>query len=323
MSSLIRAFVLIFSGKLRRENWPEGGSRYRMAKAFYILRIAARQRVFDLLLIGLGIASAGFGLRSFLLPTGFIDGGITGISLLVARISHFPLPVLIVILNIPFLILAFRQMGRSFGWRCTIAIIGLALAVAIVPYPHITSDKLLVAAFGGFFLGAGIGLAIRGGAVLDGTEVLAIYLGRKSGLTVGDIILILNIAIFLVAAWVLDAETALYAILTYLSAAKTVDFVVEGLEEYIGVTIVSSHYLEIRDMIVEKLDRGITIYAGLRGHGKRGDMRQTEIIFTVVTRLEIAKLRHEVERIDPNAFLAMHSVKDVRGGIIKKRAHEY
>jgi uncharacterized membrane-anchored protein YitT (DUF2179 family) len=163
-------------------------------------------------------------------------------------------------------------------------------------------------------------LAIRGGGVLDGTEILAIFLSKRTRLKLGDIILVLNILIFSVAAYVLSVETALYSILTYIVASKTVDFIIEGVEEYTGVTIVSSHSEEIRLMITEKLGRGVTIYNGKRGFGKRGDLLdQTDIVYTVITRLEIGRLQTEIEKIDPNAFVVMNSVKEAKGGMIKKR----
>ncbi|MCK6694772.1 MAG: YitT family protein [Thermoanaerobaculia bacterium] len=294
-------------------------SRYRIAKAFYLLRLTYLFRLRDTAIASLGILSAGFGLEGFLLPNGYIDGGVTGISLLSVNVTGFPLPVLIVLINIPFLIMGYLHFGRSFALRSAFAIAGLAAAIVLVPYPVVTTDKLLIATFGGFFLGAGIGLAMRGGAVLDGTEVLAVYLSRKTGMTVGDVILVFNILIFSVAAYLLGVEIALYAILTYLAASKTVDFVVEGVEEYIGALIVSSHHEEIRLMIVEKMRRGVTIYSGLRGHGKREELHHTEILFTVVTRLEIGRLQNEVQKIDPNAFVATHLVHGIRGGIVKKR----
>lgn len=295
-------------------------SRYRLAKAFYLLRLTLLHRLRDALLVGTGVVVAGLGLKSFLLPNGFIDGGVTGISLLVSKVSGISLAVLLVLINIPFVALAYRQISRSFALKSILAITALAVAITIIPYPLITTDRLLIATFGGFFLGAGIGLAIRGGAVLDGTEVLAIFLSRKSSLSVGDIILIFNLLIFSVAAYLLGFETAMYATLTYLAASKTVDFIIEGVEEYIGVTIVSSHHEEIRRFVVEQMQTGVTIYSGLRGHGKRGEMHQTEIVFTVITRLEISRLKHEVERIDPNAFIVMSHVRDTKGGIIRKRA---
>jgi len=268
----------------------------------------------------MGILSAGLGLKGFLLPNHFIDGGVTGISLIVNAVSGVPLSILLLLINLPFILLGFSQIGQSFALKSILAITGLALAVAIIQYPVVTSDKLLVAAFGGFFLGAGIGLAMRGGAVIDGTEVLAIYVGKKTGLTIGDVILIFNILIFSTAAYVLSLESALYSMLTYISASKTVDFIIEGIEEYIGVTIISSHHEEIRRMIIEKIRRGVTVYSGKRGFGKTGEKpNQSDIIFTVVTRLEIAKLHSEVNKIDPNAFVVMTNVLDARGGMIKKR----
>ena len=274
----------------------------------------------DTIFISIGIISAGFGLKGFLLPNSFIDGGVSGISLLTAEITGVSLSILIVVINLPFLILGFSQIGKQFALKSIIAIIGLALVVHFIPYPVITTDKLLVAVFGGFFLGAGIGLAIRGGAVLDGTEVLAIYLSKKTGLTIGDIILIFNIIIFLFGAYILSIEIALYAILTYLAASKTVDFVIEGIEEYTGITIISNSSERIRLMITEKLGRGVTIYSGKGGYGKKDNYsRQIDIVYTVITRLEIARLRTEIDKIDSDAFIIMNSIKDTKGGMIKKR----
>jgi uncharacterized membrane-anchored protein YitT (DUF2179 family) len=196
----------------------------------------------------------------------------------------------------------------------------LAISVHFIPFPTITDDKLLVAFFGGFFLGLGIGLAIRGGSVIDGTEILAVYISRKTGFTIGDIILLFNIIIFSVSAYVFSIEIALYAILTYLIASKTVDFVVSGIEEYVGVTIISVQYEEIRLMIIEKMGRGCTLYSGKRGFSKRGQsLKTTEVVYTVVTRLELAKLKTEIDKIDKEAFIISHSIKDVKGGMIKKR----
>ena len=293
---------------------------YSVAKQFYQLKISGLQLVKSIVLMSIGVLSAGFGLESFLLPNSFIDGGVTGISLLTSELTHLPLSMLIIVINLPFIFLGYRQIGKAFAIKSIIAICGLAIAITTVHYPVITSDKLLVAVFGGFFLGAGIGFTVRGGAVLDGTEILAIYLTKKTGLTMGDIILLFNIAIFSVAAYLLSIETALYSILTYMSAAKTVDFIIEGVEEYIGVTVISAHSDKIRLMITEKMGRGVTIYTGKRGFGKRGDnLSGIDIIYSVITRLEIAKMQSEIEIIDPNAFIVMNAVKDTRGGMIKKR----
>ena len=272
------------------------------------------------LLILIGIVSAGFGLEGFLIPNSFIDGGVTGISLLVLEITGYSLSILLIVINLPFILLAAFQISRQFALKSILAIFGLALAVHFIPYPVVTSDKLLIAVFGGFFLGAGIGLAMRGGAVLDGTEVLAIYLSKKTGLTIGDVILIFNIFIFSFGAYILSVEIALYAILTYLAASKTVDFVIEGVEEYTGVTIITPKTDEVRFMIIEKLGRGVTIYNGKGGYAKAGEpLKVTQILFTVITRLEIAKLQSEIHRIDPGAFIVMNSLKDTKGGMVKKR----
>ena len=274
----------------------------------------------DIIFIIIGIISAGFGLKGFLLPSSFIDGGVTGISLLTSEITGIPLAILIVAINMPFVLLGYSQVGKEFAIKSIIAIFGLALVVHFVPYPVVTTDKLLIAIFGGSFLGAGIGLAIRGGAVLDGTEVLAIYFSKKTGMTIGDIILIFNIIIFSFGAYILSVEIALYAILTYMAASKTIDFVIEGIEEYTGITIISDYSEEIRLMITEKLQRGVTIYSGKGGYGNRGEkLKEIDIVFTVVTRLEIRRLRTEIDKIDSNAFLIMNSIKDTKGGMIKKR----
>ena len=295
-------------------------STYELAKQFRQLKIETRRLTTDVFLMSLGVLSAGFGLRGFLLPNNFIDGGAVGISLLLAEISGISLSILLIVVNIPFIILGYYSISKEFAVKTAIAIGALSLMVAFFPYPQITADKLLVAVFGGFFLGTGIGLAVRGGGVIDGTEVLAINLSKKMGPTIGDIILILNIIIFSFAAWLLSIETALYSILTYLAASKTVDFIIEGIEEYTGVTIISVKYDEIRNMITEDLGRGLTIYKGERGFGKSGHRdNEIKIIFTVLTRLELNRLKTEIEKIDPDAFVIMNSIKDTKGGMIKKR----
>ena len=275
----------------------------------------------DTVFILIGIFSAGFGLKGFLIPNSFIDGGAMGISLLISEISGLSLSILIVAINLPFLILGYSQIGKEFAIKSIIAIITLAIVVHFVEYPIITHDKLLIAVFGGFFLGAGIGMAIRGGSVIDGTEVLAIQISKKTGLSIGDIVLIFNIIIFSFGAYILSMEIALYAILTYLSASKTINFIIEGVEEYTGITIISDFSEKIRLMITEELGRGVTIYQGKGGFGKESDsLKHFDIVYTVVTRLEIARLKNEISEIDPFAFIIMNSIKDTQGGMIKKRA---
>ena len=320
MNRFYKKILLRFVRHQEKWNDDSVSSPYQLAKALYRYRIIIAQNIKGALLIAIGIFSAGFGLNSFLLPNDFIDGGATGIALLIVQVTNQPLSIIIFLVNIPFIFLGWKQLGRGFALKMILAIIGLAIVLIIIKYPIVTNDKLLVAVFGGFFLGMGIGFAIRGGAVLDGSEVLAIYISKKTGSTIGDIILLINIVIFATAVYLLSVESALYSMLTYLAASKTVDFIIEGIEEYTAVTIISPKSIEISNMITEKLGRGITVYRGVGGFGKKGHVNEEmNIIFSVVTRLEIAKLKSEIEVIDPNAFVVMNTVKDTKGGMIKKR----
>lgn len=271
----------------------------------------------DFILIGLGIVSACFGLKSFLMPSEFIDGGVTGISLLISTLTGFKLSYLILLINIPFVILGYSQIGKAFAVKTALAIIVLATFLIILPFQPITHDKLLIAFFGGLFLGGGIGLAMRGGCVIDGTEVLALYISKNSMLTVGNIILILNIIIFGIAAIFLDIETAMYAILTYLSASKTIDFVVNGLEQYIGVTIISEKKEDIQLFLINNMKRGVTIYKGEGGYSEK---KEIDILYTVVTKLEMGKLQNEIRQIDPDAFVVQQQISDIKGGVVKRHA---
>ncbi|MDO7743671.1 MAG: YitT family protein [Pedobacter sp.] len=275
------------------------------------------QYIKDFVLIACGIVSACFGLKSFLMPSEFIDGGVTGISLLISTLTDFKLSYLILIINIPFVILGYKQIGKTFAIKTALAIATLAIFLIILPFQPITHDKLLIAFFGGFFLGGGIGLAMRGGCVIDGTEVLALYLSRNSTFTVGNIILILNIMIFGIAAIFLGAVTAMYAILTYLSASKTIDFVVNGLEQYIGVTIISEKKDEIKEFLINNMKRGVTIYKGEGGYGEKKDI---DILYTVLTKLEIGKLQTELRQIDPDAFVVQQQIADIKGGVVKRHS---
>ncbi len=294
-------------------------SSYQVAKKIRVLKVLSTTWIKDILLILAGVFSAAFALKSFLLPNHFIDGGATGIALLITGISKWNLAITIVVINLPFIVLGYKIIGTQFAFKTAGAIACLSLVMATVSFPDITNEKILVAVFGGFFLGAGIGLSVRGGAVIDGTEVLALYLSKKLGTTVGDIITLLNIVIFSVAAYLLSVETAMYSMITYLSASKSVDFIIEGIEEYTGLTIISPHSEEIRKMIIQKMGRGVTIYKGKRGFGSHGHREDMDIIYTVITRLEISKLNAEITIIDPNAFVIMNSIKDTKGGMVKKR----
>lgn len=314
---------VIINTVLKKEQTGQGlqpqYTSFQLAKAFRQLILISRRLVKDAILMGTGIIAAAFGLESFLLPNNFIDGGATGLSLLTSEVTGIPLYYLIVLINLPFIFLGYKTIGKEFAIKTAIAITGLALCVAFIHFPEVTHDKLLVAVFGGFFLGAGIGMSVRGGAVIDGTEVLAIFLSRKLSTTMGDIIILINIIIFIIAAKLLSIETALYSMITYLAASRTLDFVIDGIEEYTGVTIISSHHDEIMTMIVNDMGRGVTVYRGRRGHGKSGETKDIDILYTVITRLELSKLKAEIDKIDSNSFVVMSSINDTKGGMIKKR----
>lgn len=275
----------------------------------------------NLFFIILAIFSAGLGIKGYLLSSHFIDGGVTGISMLLNNIFGFPLSILLPIINAPFIVLAYYQMGSKFALRSSIAITGLALCLAFVPFPDVTNDKLLTALFGGFFIGLGIGLAIRAEAVLDGTEIAALVVSKNTSmLKVADVILILNILIFATAAFFMGVDRAAYSILTYFAASKTIDFLLYGLEEYTGVTIVSEFSKEIRRVIINELGRGVTVYSGKSGYGKRGkSLNENDILFTVVTRLEVGKLMTLIRDIDGDAFIVQNSINDIQGGMVKQR----
>lgn len=273
------------------------------------------REVLNTILIILGILSAGLGLKGFLLSSRFIDGGVTGISMLLADVLGWPLSILILVINLPFIALGYRQIGRAFAIKSTLAIAGLALCLAFIKYPDVTPDKLLTAVFGGFFIGAGIGLAIRGGAVLDGTEIAALLISKSSHLLkVGDVILLLNILIFSAAAFFLGIEPALYSMLTYFTASKTVDFLLHGLDEFTAVIIISERNDEIRQAIIRDLERGVTVY---KGRGGRSDSDQ-DILFCVVTRLEIGRVKNVAREFDESAFIVVQPLADAEGGVLKR-----
>ena len=268
-----------------------------------------------------GILFCGFALKSFLVPNQFFDGGVTGISLLVHELYHYDIAYLIVLANIPFIIMGAFQVNKSFAIKTLIAVIGLGLCLSFIPYPQITSDKLLVSIFGGAFMGIGVGLAIRGGCALDGIEVLALYTGRRISFTISEIILGINIVIFLIAAIKLGLPTALYSILTYYTASRAINYVIEGLEEYTGITIISGESAQIKEQLVMSLGRGITVYKGERGFLKDSfDVSQpVDIIFTIITRLEVRRLRNLVHDIDPKAFIFTSTIKEAAGGVLKRK----
>ncbi len=263
---------------------------------------------------------ASIGLKGFLLPNDFLDGGAMGVALLFDLVTPLDLSLLILLVNAPFIAMGYKQISPQFAIKSTLAIVALSSLVHFIEIPPFTADKLLISLFGGFFLGSGIGLSIRGGAVIDGTEVLAVSVSRKSSLTVGDAIALFNILLFIVAIWLVSLETAMYSMLTYLAASKTVDFIINGIEEYIGVMIVSDEAEQIKSTIANDLGRGVTAFRADGGYGKKGDhLPDRKILFCAITRMEISKILLEVEKIDPAAFVIQYPIKDTKGGMIKKR----
>jgi uncharacterized membrane-anchored protein YitT (DUF2179 family) len=267
-----------------------------------------------LLIVGAGFVA--LGIKSFLLPSHFIDGGATGVSMLIARLTGIPLGPILVVVNLPFIFLGHRFLGAAFAWRTIGGIVLVALFVSVVPFKDATTDKLLAAVFGGFFIGAGVGLAIRGGGVLDGTEILAVVLSKHTFVTVGEAILGLNVVVFSAAAFVLGVESALYSMLTYFAASKTIDYLLHGIEAYNGVMVFSSKHEEIRHAILAEMGRGVTVLKAVGGY----TAVQQEVLYCVVTRLELSQLEGLVRRSDRNAFFVVTPILDVSGGVVKQRA---
>lgn len=275
----------------------------------------------DLLFTIIGVTIAGVALKLFLVPNHFFDGGVTGMSLLVHESYGFNLGLVILLLNLPLIAISYFSIGKRFAFRTLLAVVLLGVALLLIPVRGMTDDKLLISIFGGAFLGIGIGLIMRTGAALDGIEVLAVYTLKKTSFTITEIILGINIIIFTIAGFRFGIETALYSILTYFTATRCIDYVVEGLQAYTGVTIVSGKSEAIKYQLVNKLGRGITVYKGERGFlpGKFEVSTECDIIFTVITRLELRKLKNLVYDVDPKAFVFASTIKEASGGIIKRR----
>jgi uncharacterized membrane-anchored protein YitT (DUF2179 family) len=268
-----------------------------------------------------GVILAAFALKGFLVPNHFFDGGVTGISLVIYEQYGYNLGYVIILANLPFIIMCIYAVNLKYALKTFVCVLMLSLCLLFLEFTPMTHDKLLVAIFGGFFLGTGVGLTMRAGCALDGIEVLALYTWKRSGFTITEIILAINILIFIVGAYFLGANVAFYSILTYFTATKTIDYVVEGLEAYIGVTIISGKSEIIKDRLVNELGRGITVYKGERGFlpGTFGSHEEVDIIFTVVTRLELRKLKNLVHDIDSRAFVFGSMIREASGGIMKRR----
>lgn len=276
----------------------------------------------ELAYLAVGIVLFVFGLKGFMLPNSFIDGGATGIALLSHELFHIPLELPLAAINIIFIWLGYKKIGKVFAVKSFIAILLLTLFFTFSDFSPVTSDKLLIALFGGLIIGAGMGLVIRSGAVLDGFEVLAVLTTKKTGFSVSEIIMLFNSIIFLTAAMKFGIETAMYAIITYFAATRTSDYVVDGIEEYTALTIISAKFNEIKSVIVNDFHKGITVYKGERGYLPNSYHSHTncDIIVTIVTRLEIVRIKEAISNCDPNAFMFLQSINETKGGILKHKA---
>ena len=268
--------------------------------------------------IALGIVLASVGLKAFLLPNGFMDGGVTGIALLVNRLIDVNISILLIVFSIPFLIMGYFTVSIRIILKSVISILGLALFIHFENFEIITEDKFLISIFGGLFLGAGIGVAIRNGSVLDGSEILGVFINDRFGISIGKVILIFNVILFTITAFVISTEIAMYSILTYIVTAKVTDLVIEGFEDFIGITIVSKHYEKIKVDIINELGAGMTIYKGRKGFGSKGEVEDFDIIHTIINRIDIKKMHRIVSNIDKDAFIVEFDVNNVKGGVLRR-----
>ena len=271
----------------------------------------------------LGVVCAALAFKGFMLPNHFLDGGINGISILLHEIFHINISVILIILNLPFLVIGYQKIGKTFAVSSLIAIILLAVLLYFIEMPAVTDDKFLIAIFGGIFMGLAIGFVIRSGGVVDGLEVIAEYTNLNSAFSTGEIIMAINSFIFLCAAYKFGIETAMYSTVTYFTALQVSNYVVDGFEEFTAMTIVSKKDDEVKDMIINKYNKAITVYKGVRGHLPNGlqNHKDTDIIVTIITRLEIFHLRNAIKDLDPEAFIFVQSINEVSGGIVKRESH--
>lgn len=277
----------------------------------------------NILLIIIGTGLAVLAMKGFMIPNKFMDGGITGIAILLHEIFHFNISFLVIILNVFFIYLGYKRIGKTFAVLTTIAVVILSIGLLFVDINPITKDKLLIAIFGGILMGTGVGLVIRGGGVIDGAEVIAVFTGRRTGFSNSEIILMINVVIFSIAAIQFGIETAMYSIITFFTATRAINYVVDGIEEFTAMNIVSAKPNEIKNLLVNEHGKGITVYKGERGYlpGSFDVKSDCEIIVTIITRLEIKQIQEAILEVDPKAFMYVQSIKDAAGGILKHKAH--
>jgi len=270
-----------------------------------------------------GVASAIFAMKGFMIPNSFMDGGITGISILLHEVFHINISLLVIVFNIPFVILSYKKISKTFAVFTIIAVVLLSIGLCFIEISPITSDKLLIAVFGVALIGTGIGLGIRQGAILDGAEVIVVFTKRKTGFSTREIIMTFNFLIFAGAAFHLGIETAMYSLITFFTATWATEYVVDGIEEHTAMNIISSKHEEVKHFLVNDLGKGITVFKGERGYlpGQYEVRTDCEIIVTIISRLEIKMIQDALEKIDPSVFVYVQSVKEASGGILKEKAH--
>ena len=268
--------------------------------------------------IAIGIFLASIGLKMFLLPNGFLDGGATGIAILLSELFDIDISIFLILVSIPFLILAWFSLSRRIFTKSLISILLLAVIIHFENFDSITEDKLLIAIFGGLFLGAGIGLTIRNGAVLDGSEILGIFVNDRLGISIGRVILFFNVILFGATALLLSLEIAMYSILTFIVTAKVIDLMIEGFEDYVGLMIISENTNSINEELIRVVGTGTTLYKGSGGFGKRGAQAKNDIIHTVINRIDIRRTYNLIDAIDKNAFIIEFDVNNIKGGIYTK-----
>ena len=266
----------------------------------------------------IGVLLASIGLKAFLLPNGFLDGGVTGIAILLSGQTSINISIWLLLISVPFLILAAFTVSKRIIFKSILAILCLAVSIQLETFENITEDKLLIAIFGGLFLGAGIGITIRNGAVLDGSEILGIFLNDRFGISIGRTVLVFNVILFSITALVITMEVAMYSILTYLVTAKVIDTVIEGFDDFIGLMIVSKHSEDIEKAIIERIGTGMTIYKGEAGYGISGVRKDIRIIHTIINRIDIKKIHRVLNEVDPKAFVTEFEINDIQGGVLRR-----
>lgn len=272
----------------------------------------------EVIQLSLAVLLASIGLKAFLLPNNFLDGGVTGVSILMSELTGVELSVWLPILSVPFVIVGWFTVSKRILVKSIAGIVALSLVIHFENFAPITDDKLLVSIFGGLFLGAGIGLAIKNGAVLDGAEILGIFINEKTGISIGVVILWFNVILFIFTGLLFSLEIAMYSILAFLVTAKTIDLIIEGFEDYAGLMIVSNESEAIQKAMAEKGGQGMMVYGGASGVGRYGKKEGMEVIHTIVNRIDVKKVYRIIDEIDDEAFIIEFDVNNVKGGVLRK-----